>query len=363
MAKLALKVISGLITVSMCSLLATGCGKNDEKSSSNPEKQQSSVSSSSSETVNESSSETSKTKNLFPMCIKGFPDLGTDYIQIESYDRTDYGYKFKLSALYDRELPAQGYVNLMGYINESPYIYDIYNCYLSLDDNLANGEFQKVNTPIDCTDSSKTVYAYVYMPELEPEQLPALQFRFGDKDKQNTFDKDIISDVFYLEKMEDNVCNERAEKLLNGFTHKGSNIFLYGDILAEISGIFEGAEIVSDDTLKFKVSNIKSTCNNKRLLELEGEDKKELKVYAYKGTEPVSFLKFKFDISKNEFTPNSAENMTVEVSGLDISKYDKVIIQVYDTVPGGSPKKFSSGYDHKNELVFRTVSDWKDIAK
>lgn len=367
MSKLALKIISGAVALSMCSLLAAGCSKNDGQSNDSSKQQSSSVSQAVKDS-SETDTDTKTEKAWFPQCIWGFDDMDT-YIKVEGYERTDFGYKFKLSAIeLGKPLPVQGYlslVNVSGSSEHSPIIYDTYNCYLSLDGNLSNGEFQKVdiNKKIDCENEKKTVYAYVYMPDIEPEQLPGLKFIFGDKNKRNELDDTIQPYVFTLQDIDDKTCNERVLKLSKEGTHKGSNTFLKENSLGDVSGYFEGAEIVSNDTLKFKFSHIRSIIGNSRFLELDGENEKEVKVYAYKGTEPVSFLKFKFDISKNKFTTESAEDMTVQVSGLDISKYDKVIIKVYDTIPGGRSDHLDLIHDNENILTVQTASDWKDIAK
>ncbi len=116
----------------MCSLIAAGCDKNDEQSNDS-EKQQSSVSPSAPQAVkdnSETNTDTKTKKDLFSQCIWDFDDMDT-FINVEGYECTDFGYKFKLSAIgLGKQLPVQGYlrlVNISGYSEHSHIIYDIYN--------------------------------------------------------------------------------------------------------------------------------------------------------------------------------------------------------------------------------------------
>lgn len=129
----------------MCSLIAAGCDKNDEQSNDS-KKQQSSVSPSAPQAVkdnSETNTDTKTKKDLFSQCIWDFDDMDT-FINVEGYECTDFGYKFKLSAIgLGKQLPVQGYirlVNISDYSEHSHIIYDTYNCYLPL-----NGGFQKVD--------------------------------------------------------------------------------------------------------------------------------------------------------------------------------------------------------------------------
>lgn len=134
----------------MCSLIAAGCDKNDEQSNDS-KKQQSSVSPSAPQAVkdnSETNTDTKTKKDLFSQCIWDFDDMDT-FINVEGYEYTDFGYKFKLSAIgLGKQFPVQGYirlVNISDYSEHSHIIYDTYNCYLPLNVNLSNGDFQKVD--------------------------------------------------------------------------------------------------------------------------------------------------------------------------------------------------------------------------
>lgn len=333
--------------------------------------------------VSQTDTNVEEAKYALPYALYGYKEeVGvTSRVLLEGYEKTDYGFKFKLSAR-DVEIPSQCFIKLKGKSIGGTYLDDFttYDCYLSKKDNLKESEFKKLSDTVKCgfgsDNQGETVYAYAYMPDIDESAVPLIQFYIlEDEDKHlggflwdefSLIPNDTVENA--TKRGEENkVGRVRHDQTVDQYIYKGTDIFLANAGNLEIAGTVQRLKATSKDSLELVIGDVRCTpyakgtsiwSEAKKSFYLDAKKDKKVKAYAIKNGEIVAALNCEAKCSDEKITKDSSATLTFKISGYDITKFDKVALTFYANPYGYGSEKIHND-DTKYELEIYSDDNWQ----